>query len=122
MFSRALPALVVIPLGLLGVSALGIVPQVLAAPDDAKLMGAAVSYVLIAALLAALIPWGGRRPALAMGVLAGSGVTVFATAQLFGQPAQVMLYVSSVSMSALAVWAAVAKIDQLQHEARSHFD
>ena len=89
---------------------------------DPKFVGASVLNLGVVAVLGLLLlPFGGRRPGLALTVLGGTGVMVFATAWLFSEPAGLLLTIAAIVMFALALWAAVTKVDRMRDETRSHF-
>ena len=121
MFAQMFKVAVCIPLLLMAVPAVVMIQGLLRGPDDPKYIGAAVLDLGVILVLAALVPFGGRRPGLALAVLGGCGVTVFATAWLFGDPGQWLLSVAAVVMFAISLWAAVTKVDRMRDETRSHF-
>lgn len=110
-----------VPLLLMLVPAVVMIQGLLRGVDDPKFVGASVLDLAVILMLAMLLPFGGRRPGLAMAAMGGCGVAVFATAWLFGDPGQWLLSAAAVVMFAIALWAAVTKVDRLRDETRSHF-
>jgi hypothetical protein len=121
MFAKMFKLCVAVTLLLMVVPAVGMIQGLLAGRADPKFVGGTVLNLAVMVVLALLLPFGGARPGLALSVLGGCGVMVFATAWLFGDPGQFLLTVAAIVMFAISLWAAVTKVDRMRDESRSHF-
>ncbi|MFT3861441.1 hypothetical protein [Micropruina sp.] len=105
----------------MAVPAVVMVQGLLAGNTDPKFVGAAVLDLAVIAGLLLLLPFGGRRPGLALVAFGSMGVMVYATAWLFAGPAEALLNVASLVMCVVALWAAITKVDRMRDETHSHF-